>query len=143
MAAAFATVEDYEARAAVTLPDGSPRRRQVEQYLVDASALMRRHIPAGYEPDTDTTRAICIAVVRRVLANPGGRRQRSIGQYAETLGEDGGLYLTDDEKQQLGDDTDADPDADGAYSLTLTDGPGWVPDPCGSWQPLGWTRGAS
>lgn len=129
MAAPYATVEDYEARAAVSLPENSPRRRQIEQYLVDASALMRRHVPAGHEPDTETTRAICVAVVRRVIANPGGRRQRSIGQYAETLGEDGGLYLTDDEKEQLGDDSDVDPDADAAYTVGLVDGPGWVPDP--------------
>lgn len=128
-ASPFATVEDYEARAAVTLPDGSPRRRQVEQYLVDASALMRRHVPAGHTPDAETTRAICVAVVRRVLANPGGRRQRSIGQYAETLGEDGGLYLTDDEKEQLGGDAEVDPDADAAYTVALIDGPGWIPDP--------------
>lgn len=131
MAAAFATVADYEARAAVTLPEGSPQRRQVESYLTDASALMRRHIPAGYEPDPETTRAICIAVVRRVTTNPGGRRQRSIGQYSETLGEDGGLYLTDDEKGQLGDDSDADEGTDAAYTLTAPDGPGWVPDPAG------------
>ncbi|WP_125262319.1 hypothetical protein [Streptomyces alboflavus] len=129
--AAFATVEDYEARAAVALPAGSPKRRQVEVYLDDASALMRRHIPTGHAPDVDTLRAICVAVVRRVMANPGGYRQRTIGQYSESLGEDGGLYLTDDEKAQLQPEDASDPDADAAYSVGLRDEglPGWTLDP--------------
>lgn len=129
--AAFATVDDYEARAAVSLPEGSPRRRQVEVYLDDASALMRRHIPAGFTPDTATTKAIAVAVVRRVMANPGGYRQRTIGQYSESLGEDGGLYLTDDEKAQLQPEDTTDPGADSAYTVGLRDDglPGWSPDP--------------
>jgi hypothetical protein len=142
VAAAFATVDDYTARAAVTLAEGSPRRRQVEAYLDDASAIMRRHIPTGHTPDEATLRAICVAVVRRVMANPGGYRQRTIGQYSESLGEDGGLYLTEDEIAQLQPEDETDPDADAAYSVGLADQglPGWRPDPC-DWQPLGWTRG--
>lgn len=129
--AAFATVEDYEARAAVALPEGSPRRRQVEVYLDDASAIMRRHIPAGHTPDADTLRAIAVAVVRRVMANPGGYRQRTIGQYSESLGEDGGLYLTADEIAQLQPEDVTDPNADAAYSVGLADqgAPGWALDP--------------
>ncbi|MEU9065822.1 hypothetical protein AB0D60_02860 [Streptomyces sp. NPDC048306] len=129
--AAFATVEDYEARAAVSLPEGSPRRTQVEVYLDDASALMRRHIPAGYEPDPATLKAIAVSVVRRVMANPGGYRQRTIGQYSESLGEDGGLYLTDDEKAQLQPEDTTDPGADAAFTIGLRDDglPGWSPDP--------------
>jgi hypothetical protein len=128
--AAFATVSDYEARAATSLPEDSPRRAQVEAYLDDATALMQRHIPTGYAPDAGTLRAICVAVVRRVMANPGGFRQRTIGQYSESLGEDGGLYLTDDEKAQLAPAEVLDPGADAAYSLDLGTGtPGWVRDP--------------
>ncbi|MFF3190554.1 hypothetical protein [Streptomyces misionensis] len=142
MAAAFATVDDYAARAAVTLAEGSPRRAQVEAYLDDASALMRRHIPAGYTPDEGTLRAIAVAVVRRVMANPGGYRQRTIGQYSESLGEDGGLYLTDDEKAQLAPEDVTDPDADAAYSLGVVDEglPGWRPDPY-EWRHLHHARG--
>lgn len=141
--AAFATVEDYEARAAVTLAAGSPKAAQVAAYLDDATALMQRHIPAGYTPDEATLRAVCVAVVRRVMANPGGRRQRTIGQYSETLGEDGGLYLTEDEKAQLQPEDTADPDADAAYSFGVADEglPGWRPDPC-EWRNVGYTRGA-
>ncbi|MGC5410531.1 hypothetical protein ACPXCX_43510, partial [Streptomyces sp. DT225] len=113
--AAFATVEDYERRAAVTL--AGPKRDQVEAYLDDASALMRRHIPDGYTPDAETTRAIAVAVTRRVVANGGGYRQRTIGQYSETLGENGGLYLTADEVEQLQPDDQTDPDADAAYTV--------------------------
>jgi hypothetical protein len=142
MAEPFATVKDYTDRSAGTLPEGSAKRTQVEAYLDDASAIMRRHIPAGYTPDEATLRAICVAVVRRVMANPGGYRQRTIGQYSESLGEDGGLYLTDDEIAQLQPEDGTDPDADAAYTVGLADQglPGWRPDPC-DWQPLGWTRG--
>lgn len=129
--AAFATVAQYEARAAVTLPEGSAKRAQVEAYLDDASALMRRKIPAGYEPDPETLVAICVAVVRRAIANPGGRRQRTIGQYSETLDEDGGLYLTEGEIADLQPPDSTDPDADGAFTIGLVDEglPGWMPDP--------------
>lgn len=128
--AAFATIDQYIARAAVTLPEGSARRAQVEAYLADASALMRRKIPPGYSPDADTLVAICVAVVRRAIANPGGRRQRTIGQYSETLDEDGGLYLTEGEIADLQPPESTDPDADGAFTIGLVDqAPPWVPDP--------------
>jgi hypothetical protein len=134
---AFATVEDYTARSGATL--SAAQTVQVAAYLDDATAMMRRHIPPDYEPDAGTLRAICVAVVRRVMANPGGFRQRTIGGYSETLGEDGGLYLTDDEKEQLlpppgnGDD----PDSDAAYTVGLADQPAhlWHPDPAACWPP--------
>lgn len=125
--AAFATVEDYEKRAAVTL--AGARRDQVEVYLEDASAFMRRHIPAGHTPDEATTKAIAVAVTRRVIANGGGYRQRTIGQYSETLGENGGLYLTEDEIDQLQPEDGTDPDADAAYTVELVDNAGWRDDP--------------
>jgi hypothetical protein len=131
--AAYATVEDYEARAAVSL--SGAKRSQVEAYLDDASALMRRHIPTGFGPDPATLKAIAVAVARRVMANPGGYRQRSIGQYAETLGENGGLYLTSDEIAALQPETLEDPDADAAYSLELRD------DGLPGWSPVGYARG--
>lgn len=131
--AAYATVEDYEARAAVSL--AGAKRSQVEAYLDDASALMRRHIPTGFEPDPATLKAIAVAVTRRVMANPGGYRQRSIGQYAETLGESGGLYLTPEEIAALQPETLEDPDADAAYSLELRD------DGLPGWSPVGYARG--
>jgi hypothetical protein len=117
--AAFATVDDYEARAAVTLAD--PQLSQVTAYLTDASALMTRAIPAGFTPDPDTARAVCVSIVRRVMANPGGFRVRTIGGYSETLGEDGGMYLTDAEAALLQPTDPTDPDADAAYSVSLAE----------------------
>ncbi|WP_405674895.1 hypothetical protein OG292_03255 [Streptomyces sp. NBC_01511] len=130
---AFATVEDYEKRARVTLAGAA--REQVEAYLDDASALMRGKIPAGHSPAAETTRAIAIAVTRRVIANGGGYRQRTIGQYSETLGENGGLYLTPDEIDQLQPEDSTDPDADAAYTVALVDQglPGWRDDPADCW----------
>ncbi|SFK73143.1 hypothetical protein [Streptomyces pini] len=129
--AAYATVDDYEARAAVTLTGA--KRAQVEAYLADASALMRRHIPAGHEPDPDVLRTVAVAVTRRVMANPGGYRQRTIGQYSETLGEDGGLYLTDDEVALLQPTPVEDPGSDAAYTIGLVDDGGWSPVSRGGW----------
>lgn len=127
--AAYATVADYEARAAVTLTGA--RLAQVQAYLDDASALISRHTPAGHTPDADMLKALTITIVRRVIANPGGYRQRTIGQYSETLGENGGLYLTADEVDMLQPEPVEDPDADAAYSVVLRDEglPGWAPDP--------------
>lgn len=129
--AAYATVEDYEARAAVSLPEGTARRRQVEVYLDDATALIKRHIPAGFTPDAELLTALCVTVVRRVITNPGGRRQLTVGGFSETLGEDGGLYLTEREIDSLQPEDVTDPDADAAYSLNMTSGPAWIPDPAG------------
>lgn len=125
--AAFATVGDYTKRAAVTL--AQPQLDQVAAYLDDASALMRRSIPAGFDVEPDTARAVCVAVVRRVLANPGGYRQRTMGAYSETLGEDGGMYLTEDEIALLQPQDDTNPGHDAAYSVSLRDEglPGWCP----------------
>lgn len=127
--AAFATIADYEKRAAVTLAE--PRRSQVEALLDDISAMIRARVPAGYEPDPDVAKMVTVSVARRAMANPGGYRQRTIGQYSETLGEDGGLYLTDAELDLLLGDQE-DPDADAAYSVTLAEQStrGWRPDPC-------------
>lgn len=97
--AAFATVQDYQVREKVTL-DGA-ETAQVAALLDDASALIRGRMPTGYEPAAEVARAVAVAVVRRTLANPGGRRSVSVGGYSETLGEGGGMYLTDRELDDL------------------------------------------
>ncbi|MEU3528825.1 hypothetical protein AB0E62_34090 [Streptomyces sp. NPDC038707] len=124
--AAYATVFDYEARAAVTLQE--PQRTQVEALLEDIAALIRTSIPAGTVPDPDAARAVSVAVARRTMANPGGYRQRTVGQYSETLGETGGMYLTDAELEMLT-TNDSGNSGDSAYSVGLRDnGPAWMPD---------------
>lgn len=133
--AAYATVADYEARAAVTLVE--PQLSQVQALLEDVAALIRTSIPAGSTPDEDVARAVSVAVARRTMANPGGYRARSVGQYSETLGETGGMYLTDAELEALT-ANDSGSSGDAAYSVGLRDpGPAWVPD-CGSRWPLPW-----
>lgn len=133
---AYATVFDYEARAGVTLVD--PQRTQVEALLDDIAALIRTSVPAGTVPDPDAARAVSVAVARRTMANPGGYRQRTVGQYSETLGETGGMYLTDAELEMLT-ANDSGSSGDAAYSVGLRDNcPAWVPDPGGHRWPPAW-----
>ncbi|MFE0039437.1 hypothetical protein [Streptomyces sp. NPDC059015] len=134
--AAYATVADYEARAAVTLAE--PQFSQVQALLEDIAALIRTSIPAGTTPDEDVARAVSVAVARRTMANPGGYRQRTVGQYSETLGETGGMYLTDAELAALTAGTQGS-SGDAAYSVGLRDEglPGWRTDP-GCWPYPSW-----
>jgi hypothetical protein len=131
--AAYATVADYEARAAVTLVE--PQRSQVQALLDDIAALIRTSIPSGTVPDPDVARAVSVAVARRTMANPGGYRQRTVGQYSETLGETGGMYLTDAELEALTANGDGS-SGDAAYSVGLRDpGPAWIPHDASYWPP--------
>lgn len=131
--AAFATVADYEARAAVSLVE--PQRSQVQALLEDIAALIRTSIPSGTQPDAGVARAVSVAVARRTMANPGGYRQRTVGQYSETLGETGGMYLTDAELEALT-ANDSGSGGDAAYSVGLRDpGPAWIPHDAVCWPP--------
>ncbi|MGW1998148.1 hypothetical protein [Embleya sp. NPDC001921] len=126
--AAFATVEQYAARSGpVTGADAA----KVQATLDDASALIRSRLPRGFTPDPGVALAMTVVIARRAITNPGGYRQRTIGQYSETLGEAGGLYLTDGELASLLGDSMGDGDA--AYSVICADeGPIWSP-PRGCW----------
>ncbi|MEU9470424.1 hypothetical protein AB0D78_28170 [Streptomyces avermitilis] len=133
---AYATVFDYEARAGVTLAE--PQRTQVEALLDDIAALIRTSVPAGTVPDPDAARAVSVAVARRTMANPGGYRQRTVGQYSETLGETGGMYLTDAELEMLT-ANDSGSSGDAAYSVGLRDNhPAWIPDSGSHCWPPAW-----
>lgn len=118
--AAFATLEDYEARNG-SVTDAA----RVQAMLDDASAMIRSKLPRGFTPDTAVARALTVVVARRSITNPGGFRQRTIGQYSETLGEAGGLYVTEGEIESLLGDAMGDGDA--AYSVICDVGPAWVP----------------
>lgn len=134
--AAYATVADYQARAAVTLVE--PQLSQVQALLEDIAALIRTSIPAGTVPDVDVARAVSVAVARRTMANPGGYRQRTVGQYSETLGETGGMFLTDAELEALTANGSGS-SGDAAYSVGLRDNfPAWLPDPGGCMLPPYW-----
>lgn len=99
MAEVFATAEQYfvETREAST----AAKTAQVTAKIESASALIRSELPAGYEPDPIVARTICIQAVQRAIINPGGRRYRQIGSTSEGYEMQTGLYLTDQERQQL------------------------------------------
>lgn len=132
---AYATLQDYCTRAGVALYTGL-KAAQVSAKLGDVSSLMRSKLPPDFTPDPDTARTLCVSITSRWMANPGGYRQRTWGQYSESLDQDGGLYITDDEiAQLLGQGAPGDP-APQAYTLTMADhglhwahAPGLVSDP--------------
>jgi hypothetical protein len=117
---AYATVEDYEARAGLA-PTTGTRRAQIQANLEDVSGRMRSKLPADFEPDPAVARAICVAVTRRGLANPGGYRQRMWGSYSETLDQNGGWAITEDEIAELLGEADPDDARPAAMSITLVD----------------------
>lgn len=117
MAEAYATVTDYTDRTGAELDFKG--KQQVTALLVDASALIRRNIPAGFTPDPDITRALAVKIVGRARTNPGGLRSKTVGGRAETYGEDGGLYITEAEATDL--QPPADDEGGGVYTVTLRD----------------------
>lgn len=121
--APYATIEDYQARTGTTVLGAEAA--QIQAYLEDASALIRSRMPTGFVPDAAMARATAVAIVRRVKVNPGGYRSRTLGEYSETLGESGGLYITDGEVAALVGQSDG--SGDQAFSLIASDGPAWVP----------------
>lgn len=127
--ASFATIDDYTARTATSV--SGAEAVQIQAYLADASALIRSRMPPGFTPDADLARGIAVAIVRRVKANPGGRRSWALGEYSETLGEAGGLYITDGEVKTLLGGSDG--SGDQAFSLIASDGPAWVNPHEGCW----------
>jgi hypothetical protein len=104
---AYATVEDIEARwRSLTHTETV----NTQEWLDDAAALIRRRV-AGIDTkleDDDyarTVTAINAAMVLRVLRNPDGLRQVSLGDASytrDTTLSAGALYLTKDEADQLG-----------------------------------------
>lgn len=97
---AYATVADYTTRAGGGPPDAETTAK-LTALLDDASALIDSKMPAGYVPPAGIARAITVTMVIRRTANPAGFRARTIGDYSESFGRDGGLYLTDDERDML------------------------------------------
>ena len=98
---AFASVAEYVLRTGGAMPTGQDFA-QLEAALDDVSALIRARLraagaPLTYSPPADAARAVTIRVARLAMTNPGGYRSRSIGSYSETLGERGGLEVTDDD----------------------------------------------
>lgn len=127
--APFATIEDYNARQATAVSGADAV--QVQAFLEDASALIRSKMPRGFTPDPAMAKATTIAIVRRTKVNPGGYRSRTLGEYSETLGEAGGLYITDGEVKALLGQSDG--SGDQALSIISQSGPAWVSPYEGCW----------
>lgn len=132
MAEPYATVDDYTKQTGTSLSVAGTA--QVESLLVIASAIIRGVMPTGYSPDPDVAGGIAVQMVQRRITNPGGRRSQQVGQTQETYDQDGGLYLSDAERDQLlagynADDTEAQ-----AYTIRLRD-EAYLPGPydCRAW----------
>ena len=133
MTAPLATVPDVENR---WRPLTEAERAAALTRIDDASALVRayrRDVDAHLaDPDyADMVARIVADVALRVLRNPAGVRQESIGARSYTLDTGSGLLqLTEAEQQQL----DLTPDrAAGATGGAFTIAPAYVPD----WPPAG------
>jgi hypothetical protein len=104
---AFATIEDIEAR---WRPLTQSEAVNADAWLNDAAVLIRRRVPNitdRLEDDdyAQTVTSINAAMVLRVLRNPEGLRQVSVGDASYTRDQAlsaGALYLTKDEADQLG-----------------------------------------
>lgn len=115
---AFATVGDYITWTGQTSMSEAQQAR-VTMKLDGVSALIRSKLPAGYEPDADVAKMLVLAIVERAMTNTGGLRSKQVGGVAYTFGEDGGLYVTDDEWDSLlAGWTEG---ASGAYTVGLRD----------------------
>lgn len=115
---AFATVEDYITWTGKTsLSDA--QQDQITMKLEGVSALIRVKLPSGYDPDPVVSRTIVLAIIERAMTNTGGLRSKQVGGVAYTFGEDGGLYITDDEWENLLSGWDE--GSSGAYTLGVRD----------------------
>lgn len=118
MSAPFATVEEYATWTGQTsISDAS--KAKVTMKLDGVSALIRSKLPAGYEPDADVAKMLVLAIVERAMTNTGGLRSKTVGGVALTFGEDGGLYVTDDEWDSLLSGWEE--GSSGAYTVGLRD----------------------
>lgn len=108
--AALMTIEEYEARAGRTFT--GIKRSQVQAYLDDASAIVRRIASSTSEDeisldDVDSTnvpaviKPIIFNMVTRGLHNPRGLTSERIGDYAYTQTADRTIYATAEEEKLI------------------------------------------
>src|SRR5690606_31311161 len=102
----FASVADVEARLGRTVTDGE--RATVEAALEDASDLIRAETVRDWvDPDNpaqlvgdpaqlDTQRTVCAAVAARLIRNPAGVAQETVGPFSVSHGTSAvaGAWLT-------------------------------------------------
>ena len=115
---AFATVSDYITWTGQTSMTEA-QQAKVTMKLDGVSALIRSKLPSGYEPDAAVAKMLVLAIVQRAETNTGGLRSKTVGGVAYTFGEDGGLYVTDEEWDALLSGWEE--GASGAYTVGLRD----------------------
>ncbi|MEU7384017.1 Gp19/Gp15/Gp42 family protein [Streptomyces sp. NPDC042207] len=96
--------------------------RQATALLEDATAMILDRFPRYATEPTATSRAVCRAMVLRVLQNPQGLRQESIDDYQVTYDaarSAGELYISDTEAEMLR------PLIGAAFSITPTAPKAW------------------
>lgn len=118
MAEPYATPDDYQEWTGQTL--SGPALGKVTARLASASAIIRSILPTGYEPDADVARTVTLTMVERAMVNPGGRRSIQMGGYQSTFDQDGGLYLSDGERDLILAGYE-DYGASGAYTVGVRD----------------------
>lgn len=82
----------------------APEVRQGAALLIDATAIILDRFPQYGTAPTPASRAVCAAMVTRVLRNPAGLRSEQIDDYAYTIDSarsSGELYLTENEIDTL------------------------------------------
>lgn len=109
----FASVADVEVRLGRTVTDGE--RATVEAALEDASDLIRAETGRDWvDPDNpaqlvgdpaqlDTLRTVCAAVAARLIRNPAGVAQETVGPFSVSHGTSAvpGAWLTRWERLRL------------------------------------------
>lgn len=118
MAEPYATLPDYEGWVGQALT--GPAAAQVTARLAAASAIIRAILPSGYSPDAEVAKTVTLTMVARAMVNPGGRRSIQMGGYQSTFDQDGGLYLSDGERDLILAGYD-EYGASGAYTVGLRD----------------------
>lgn len=99
---ALATLDDLADRLGRDLTDSE--ERQAAALLDDATAIIVDRFPQYELAPTATAKAVCAAMVLRVLRNPEGKRSQTIDDYSYTIDSArsaGELYLTEHEAESL------------------------------------------
>jgi hypothetical protein len=98
----LATQADLADRLGRELTD--TEARQAAAWLHDATAIILDRFPWYATAPTQTSTAVCAAMVLRVLKNPEGKRSETIDDYSYTIDSArsaGELYMTDNEIDTL------------------------------------------
>ena len=95
----FATTDDMAVRVPGGIPDADLPR--AEAYLEDASALIVEVVGEVTGEVPATIKRVCLAAALRAWSNPSYLSSEQLGDYQTSRSALGGVYLTDEERNQL------------------------------------------